>query len=170
MQFLCSWLPIWCSKAIFEHLDLNTEILLKTQSKFLIGLQYHVTPHYFCTSHYRTYVLQSGWILSINILMISVLYLIIIIKTLRYYLTYNWTYFYLSLPSCLSYAVRVCGSPCTWNHTHARQVGICRHSIDNVHIDKHSGTIFVISAKHWLWLPDDGSCMNQNMLEQFLDF
>jgi hypothetical protein len=37
-------------------------------------------------------------------------------------------------------------------------------------IDKHSGTIAVILAKHWLWLPDGGSCVNRNMLEQILLF
>ena len=38
------------------------------------------------------------------------------------------------------------------------------------HIDKHSGTIPVILARHWLWLPDDGSCVNRNMSEQILYF
>jgi len=46
----------------------------------------------------------------------------------------------------------------------AKQVGICRHSTDNAHIDKHSGTIPVILARHWLRLTDDGSCVNRNML------
>jgi len=44
-------------------------------------------------------------------------------------------------------------------HTHAQQVGIYRHNTDNAHIHKHSGTKPVILARHWLWLPDDGSCM-----------
>jgi len=26
----------------------------------------------------------------------------------------------------------------------------------------------VILAKHWQWLPDDGSCMNRNMFERLL--
>ena len=43
-----------------------------------------------------------------------------------------------------------------------------RHNTDNAHIDKHSGTIPVILARHSLWLHDDGSCVNRNMLEQLL--
>ena len=49
--------------------------------------------------------------------------------------------------------------------THAQQVGICRHNTDHVLMDKHSGTISVILAKHLLWLPEDGSCVNRNMSE-----
>jgi len=30
---------------------------------------------------------------------------------------------------------------------------------DNAHIDKHSGTVPVILARHWLWLRDDDSCV-----------
>ena len=30
--------------------------------------------------------------------------------------------------------------------------------------------ISVILARHWLWIPDDGSCVNRNMLEQLLSF
>jgi len=54
--------------------------------------------------------------------------------------------------------------------THAQQVGIRRHNTDSFHIDKHSGTIPVILARHCLWLPDDGSCVNRNMLEKLLRF
>jgi len=54
---------------------------------------------------------------------------------------------------------------CTGNYTHAQQVGICRHNTDNAHIDKHTGTIPVILARHWFWLPNDGSCVNRNMSE-----
>ena len=53
---------------------------------------------------------------------------------------------------------------------HAQQVGICHHNTDNAHIKKHGGTIPVILARHRLWLPDDGSCVNRNMLEQLLHF
>ena len=49
-------------------------------------------------------------------------------------------------------------------------VGIYRQNTDNARIDKHSGTIPVILARHWLLLPDDGSCVNWNMLEQLLYF
>ena len=43
---------------------------------------------------------------------------------------------YWSLPSC------------TVNQTHAQQVGTCRQITDKAHIDKHSGTVPVISARH----------------------
>jgi hypothetical protein len=39
---------------------------------------------------------------------------------------------------------------------HAQQVKICRHNTDNINIDTHFGTRYVILAKHWMWLPDDG--------------
>ena len=42
--------------------------------------------------------------------------------------------------------VRVCVVP--RGTTHAQQVGICRYITDNVHIDKHSGTIFGILSRH----------------------
>jgi len=38
------------------------------------------------------------------------------------------------------------------------------------HTDKHSETIPVILARHRIWLPDDGSCVNRNMSEQLLYF
>ena len=47
---------------------------------------------------------------------------------------------------------------------------IYRHNTDNAHIEEHSGTILVILVRHWLWLPDDGSCVNLNMLEHLLHF
>ena len=34
--------------------------------------------------------------------------------------------------------------------------------------DTHIGTRYVILAKHWMWLPDDGFYVNRNMLEQLL--
>ena len=46
--------------------------------------------------------------------------------------------------------------------------GICHHSTDTAHINKHDGTIPVILARHRLRLPDDGSCVNRNMSEQLL--
>jgi len=49
------------------------------------------------------------------------------------------------------------GEPHTHTHTHTHK--ICRHNTGNAHINKHSGTKPVILARHWLWLPDDGSCM-----------
>ena len=53
---------------------------------------------------------------------------------------------------------------------YSQQAGIYRHNTDNAHIDKHSGIIPVILAMHWLWLPDDGSCVNRNKLGQILYF
>jgi len=32
----------------------------------------------------------------------------------------------------------------------------CSHNTDNINTDTHIGTRYVISAKHWMWLPDDG--------------
>ena len=51
-----------------------------------------------------------------------------------------------------------------------RYGGICRHNAGKARVDKHSETIPVILARHWLWLPDDGSCVNRNMSEQILYF
>ena len=50
-------------------------------------------------------------------------------------------------------------------HTHHGQ--ICCHNIDYVHINGHDRTITVILAKHCIELPDDGSLVIRNMLEQF---
>ena len=33
-------------------------------------------------------------------------------------------------------------------HKHTQQIGICHHNTDNAHIDKRSGTIPVILARH----------------------
>ena len=30
------------------------------------------------------------------------------------------------------------------------------HNTDNINNDTHIGTRYVILAKHWMWLPDDG--------------
>ena len=50
-------------------------------------------------------------------------------------------------------------------HTHHWQ--ICCHNTDYVHINGHDRTIAVILAKHCVQLPDDGSLVIRNMLEQF---
>jgi len=50
-------------------------------------------------------------------------------------------------------------------HTHHRQ--ICCHNTDYVHINGHDKTITVILAKDCIELPDDGSLVIRNMLEQF---
>jgi len=44
---------------------------------------------------------------------------------------------------------------------------ICLHNTDYVHIHGHDRTITVILAKHFIELPDDGSIVIRNMLEQF---
>jgi len=45
---------------------------------------------------------------------------------------------------------------CTVHNTHAQQVEICRNNTDTINNDTHIGTRYVILAKHWIWLPDDG--------------
>jgi len=50
-------------------------------------------------------------------------------------------------------------------HTHHRQ--ICCHNTDYVHINGRDRTITVILAKHSIKLPDGGSLVIRNILEQF---
>ena len=57
---------------------------------------------------------------------------------------------------CLS---RLCST-----HTHHGQ--ICCHSTNYVHINGRDRSITVILAKHCIELPDDGSLVIRNMLEQ----
>jgi len=52
-------------------------------------------------------------------------------------------------------------------HTHTKQVKICCHNTDHVHVKGHDRTILVILAKHCTRLPDDGSSVIRNMLEHF---
>ena len=40
--------------------------------------------------------------------------------------------------------------------THAQHVKICLHNTDIINNDTHIGTRYVILAKHWMWLTDDG--------------
>ena len=58
---------------------------------------------------------------------------------------------------CLS---RQCG-------THMHHGQICCHNTDYVHVNGHNRTITVILAKHCIKLPDDGSLVIRNMLQQF---
>jgi len=51
--------------------------------------------------------------------------------------------------------------------THTYHVQICCHNIDYVHVNGQVKTITVILAKHCIKLPDDGSLVIRNMLEQF---
>jgi len=44
---------------------------------------------------------------------------------------------------------------------------ICRRYTD-VNNDTHIGTRYVTLTEHWMWFPDDGFYVNQNMLEQLL--
>ena len=54
------------------------------------------------------------------------------------------------------------------NYTQEQQLHtICCHNTDYVHINRHDRTITVILAKHGIELPDDGSLVIRNMLEQF---
>ena len=55
----------------------------------------------------------------------------------------------------------------TVQYTHTHRGQICCHNTDYVHINGHDRTITVISAKHCMELPDDGSLVIRNMLEQF---
>ena len=50
-------------------------------------------------------------------------------------------------------------------HTHHGQ--ICCHNTDHVHANGRDRIITVILAKHCIKLPDDGSLVIRNMLEQF---
>jgi len=52
-------------------------------------------------------------------------------------------------------------------HTHTHHGQICCHNTDYVHINRHDKAIIVNLAKHYIGLPDDGSLVIQNMLEQF---
>jgi len=40
--------------------------------------------------------------------------------------------------------------------THAQYVKKCRHNTDNINNDTHIGTRYVILAKQWIRLPEDG--------------
>jgi len=53
--------------------------------------------------------------------------------------------------------------------THAHHGQICCHNTDYVHVNGHDRTITVILAKHCIKIPDDGSLVIRNMLEQFLN-
>ena len=55
----------------------------------------------------------------------------------------------------------------SWNYRYGSTVPV---DTCNARFDKHSGTVPVILARHWLWLPDDGSCVNRNLSEQVLYF
>jgi len=54
-------------------------------------------------------------------------------------------------------------------HTH-NKLEYAAIALATKHINKHTGTIPVILARHWLRLPDDGSYVNRNMSEQILYF
>ena len=67
-----------------------------------------------------------------------------------------------SLVQCLA---RNCAL-CVCSYTHVQRVRICCHNTDLVHVNGHNRTIIVILAKHCARLPDDGSSVIRNMLEQ----
>jgi len=60
---------------------------------------------------------------------------------------------------------KLCLSRLCSTHTHHGQ--ICCHNTDYIHVNGQDRTITVILAKHCIELPDDGSLVIQNMLEQF---
>jgi len=51
--------------------------------------------------------------------------------------------------------------------THTHHVQICCHNTDYVHVNGRDRTITVILVQHCIKLPDDGSLVIRNMLEQF---
>ena len=61
--------------------------------------------------------------------------------------------------------IQFCLSRQCSTHTHHGQ--ICCHNTDYVHVNGHDRTITVILAKDCIKLPDDGSLVIRNMLEQF---
>ena len=65
-------------------------------------------------------------------------------------------------------ALRECLSRLCSTHTHHGQ--ICFRNTDYVHFNGRDRTITVILAKHCIELPDDGSLVIRNMLEQFQIF
>jgi len=58
-----------------------------------------------------------------------------------------------------------CLSTLCSTHTHYEQISC--HNTDYVHINGHDRTIIIILSKHCIELPDDGSLVIRNMLEQF---
>jgi len=62
---------------------------------------------------------------------------------------------------------RECLSTLCSTHTHTHHGQICCHNTDYIHINGHDRTIPVILAKHCIDLPDDGSLVIRNILEQF---
>ena len=52
-----------------------------------------------------------------------------------------------------------------YTHTHHGQ--ICCHNTDYVHVNGRDRAITVSLVKHRIKLPDDGSLLIRNMLEQF---
>jgi len=48
--------------------------------------------------------------------------------------------------------------------------GICCHNTDNINIDTHIGTRYVILAKHWTWLPDEGFMWTETCWSSFYNF
>ena len=52
-------------------------------------------------------------------------------------------------------------------YTHKHHGHTCCHNTDYVHINGHDRTITVNLAKHCIELPDDGSLVIRNILQQF---
>ena len=75
-----------------------------------------------------------------------------------------------------AYSGLLCVWECTvqeetvYSCTYTQQARICRHNNDHVRTDKHRRTTYVILARYWHLLPEDGSNVNRNMSEQFLYF
>ena len=54
--------------------------------------------------------------------------------------------------------------------TKSERLILCRHDTDNINIDKHIGTRYVILSKHWMWLPDDGFMWTETYWSSFYNF
>ena len=59
------------------------------------------------------------------------------------------------------------GTAFRYNLNYYKISKICCHNTNYVHINGHDRAITVILAKHCIKLPDDGSLVIRNMLEQF---
>jgi len=71
---------------------------------------------------------------------------------------------------CMCIVHRAEGYFCMVHNTHAQQVKIFCRNTDNINNDMHIGTTYVILAKHWMWLPDDGFMSTKTCWSSFHNF
>jgi len=70
---------------------------------------------------------------------------------------------------------RITGDPSSGSHVQClaknyKNDSIVSVDMNKVHVNGHNRTIFVILAKHYTRLPDDGSSVIRNMLEHFYKY